>query len=92
MTDKINVIPLTAEEKRIILDKGTEMPFVGEYVNTKESGVYYCRQCGSALYRADDKFASDCGRPSFDDAIPGAVKRVDDEDGMRTEITCAHCD
>lgn len=91
MTNKINIIPLTAEEKRIILDKGTEMPFVWEYVNTKEPGTYYCRQCGAALYRSEDKFASDCGWPSFDDAIPGAIKRVDDEDGMRTEITCANC-
>lgn len=91
MTYKINITPLTAEEKRIILDKGTEMPFVWEYVNTKEPGTYYCRQCGTALYRSEDKFASDCGWPSFDDAIPGAINRVDDEDGMRTEITCANC-
>ncbi len=67
------------------------MPFTWEYVNTREAGVYYCRQCGSALYSADDKFASECGWPSFDDAVPGAVKRVDDADGMRTEIICANC-
>lgn len=91
MTDKIQVMPLSEEEKRVIIDKGTEMPFVGEYVTTKEPGTYYCRQCGAALYSSDDKFASDCGWPSFDDAIPGAVKWVDDADWMRTEITCTNC-
>ena len=70
MTDKIQVTPLNAEEKRIILDKGTEMPYTGEYHDNKRSGTYYCRQCGAALYRSDDKFDSGCGRPSFDDAIP----------------------
>lgn len=91
MTDKIQVTPLNEEEKRIIINKGTEMPFVWEYTNTKDAGTYYCRQCGTALYRSEDKFASDCGRPSFDDAIPWAVKWTDDEDGVRTEITCANC-
>ncbi len=82
---------LSAEEKRVILDKGTEMPFVGEYVHTTADGTYVCRQCGAPLYRSSDKFKSDCGWPSFDDAIEGAVHRQLDADGQRTEITCAKC-
>lgn len=82
---------LTAEEKRIIIDKGTEAPFVGEYVNNSETGVYICRQCGAVLYNSKDKFKSDCGWPSFDDEVEGAVKKSLDADGVRTEITCAKC-
>lgn len=82
---------LTDEEKRIIIDKGTEMPFTGEYVNTKETGVYVCRQCEAPLYNSKDKFESDCGWPSFDQEIPGAVKKVLDKDGIRTEIICSRC-
>ncbi|MEI7477765.1 MAG: peptide-methionine (R)-S-oxide reductase [bacterium] len=83
--------PLTPEEKYILLEKGTENPFSGEYCNYKAAGTYVCRQCGSPLYHSEDKFDSDCGRPSFDDAIPGAIHWVDDADGSRTEITCAIC-
>lgn len=82
---------LNEEEKRIILGKGTEAPFTGEYVNNKETGVYVCRQCETPLYNSKDKFESNCGWPSFDDEIEGAVKKSLDADGRRTEITCAKC-
>lgn len=82
---------LTLEEKRVIIDKGTEMPFSGEYYKNKKKGLYVCRQCEAPLYTSEDKFESDCGWPSFDDEIAGAVKRSPDGGGMRTEITCAKC-
>ncbi len=82
---------LTPEETRVIVNKGTERPFTGEYVKTKTPGTYVCRRCGAALYRSEDKFDSECGWPSFDDEVPGAVLRKPDADGQRTEILCAHC-
>lgn len=82
---------LTEEEKRVIVDKGTEMPFTGEYVNNKATGVYVCKQCNAPLYNSQDKFESTCGWPSFDAEIVGAVKSTVDADGSRTEITCANC-
>ena len=82
---------LTDEEKRIIIDKGTEAPFTGQYVNNKATGVYVCKQCENPLYNSKNKFESSCGWPSFDDEISGAVKKTMDVDGIRTEITCAKC-
>lgn len=82
---------LTKFEKHVLIDKGTERAFSGKYVATKEDGTYTCKVCDAALYTSGDKFDSHCGWPSFDDAIPGAIKEVPDADGRRTEIVCANC-
>lgn len=89
MDNKYN--PLTEEEKRVIIDKQTEVPFSGEYDNFFKDGVYVCRRCNTPLYRSNSKFDAHCGWPSFDEAIPGSVKRIPDPDGIRTEIICNHC-
>lgn len=82
---------LTPQEKQVIINKGTEMPFTGKYLNFDSEGTYVCKRCVAPLYRSNDKFESHCGWPSFDDEIPDAVKRVPDADGVRTEILCANC-
>ena len=83
--------PLNEAESYVILRKGTERAGVGEYTDNKKTGTYSCRRCNAALYKSDSKFDSNCGWPSFDDEIPGAVTRHADADGYRTEIVCANC-
>ena len=82
---------LSAEERYVIEDKGTERPFTGEYDDFFEEGVYICRRCNAELYRSDDTFDARCGWPAFDQEIPGAVNRLPDSDGQRIEIECAAC-
>jgi methionine-R-sulfoxide reductase len=83
---------LTPEESRIIVNKGTELPFTGEYNNFKIAGLFICKRCESPLYRSSDKFDSGCGWPSFDDQVDRNVKQILDADGRRTEIVCSNCD
>lgn len=88
----MNYNNLTPDEERVIVHKGTERPFTGEYNNNKEPGTYVCRRCNTPLYHSENKFNSNCGWPSFDDEIPGAVNHLPDADGRRVEIVCATCD
>lgn len=83
---------LTEFEEYVILEKGTEYAFTGEFNNHKEKGTYVCKRCGESLYNSSDKFESNCGWPSFDDEIKGAVRKTVDADGYRIEITCNNCD
>lgn len=82
---------LSDEEKRVILRKGTEMPFTGKYNDHYIKGYYCCRQCGTELYSSDSKFKSGCGWPSFDSQIGDSVERIMDADGQRVEIVCRTC-
>lgn len=82
---------LTPEEEMVIVKKGTERPFSGEYDNFWEKGAYVCRRCGAKLFKSGDKFDAHCGWPAYDDAVPGAVKSMPDPDGLRTEVECNNC-
>lgn len=89
---KMEYKKLTEFEEYVIIQKGTERPFTGEYNKNKKKGTYTCKQCGAELYHSSDKFESNCGWPSFEDEIEGAVKKTLDADGRRTEITCNNCE
>lgn len=89
--DKENWNKLTSEEQGVILQKGTEMPFTGEFNKHEGTGTFVCRQCEAPLYHSQDKFNSGCGWPAFDDEIEGAVRHETDADGRRTEILCQNC-
>lgn len=93
LTKKIDMKynPLTPQEERIIIHKGTEAPYTGPLLDNKNQGTYICRRCNNPLYSSEDKFDSRCGWPSFDDEIQGAVERKADADGRRTEILCNNC-
>lgn len=83
---------LTPDEERVILQKGTEMPFTGKYHKYDGAGTYICKRCNTPLYKSESKFDAHCGWPSFDDEISGAVKRQTDADGRRIEIICNKCE
>ena len=83
--------PLTPEEEMVIVRKGTEAPFTGEYDDFYKKGTYACRRCDQPLFSSASKFDAGCGWPAFDAFMPGSVKELPDPDGSRTEIECAHC-
>ena len=86
---------LTPEQYEICRNKGTEPPFSGEYLNTKNTGTYYCLCCGNALFNSEKKFDSGTGWPSFWDPID--VQSVSTQEDLsmsvvRTEVLCKQCD
>lgn len=85
---------LTPEEYRVLREGGTETPFSGDLLNVDHDGTFSCKVCGNSLFASDAKFDSGTGWPSFDTALPDAVKLTEDNShGMRrTEVTCARCD
>ena len=82
---------LTPQEQHIIVNKGTEAPFSGEYDNFYKDGAYICRRCNTPLFSSKSKFDAGCGWPAFDENFPKAVLRTLDRDGVRTGIECANC-
>ena len=87
----MNYNKLTTEEEKVIVYKGTEPPFTGEYDDFNNEGTFICRRCNAPLFSSKSKFDAGCGWPSFDDSLPNAIKREPDPDGIRVEIECANC-
>jgi peptide-methionine (R)-S-oxide reductase len=87
----MNYNKLTPEQERVIEDKATEAPFIGEYDNFYEDGTFICRKCNAPLFSSKSKFDAGCGWPSFDENLPNAIERVADPDGIRIEIQCTNC-
>lgn len=87
----MNYNRLTPQEEKIIINKATEAPFIGEYDNFYQDGIFICRRCNAPLFSSKSKFDAGCGWPSFDESYPNAIKRVPDPDSVRTEIECANC-
>jgi len=86
---------LSPDERRILLNQGTEAPFCGNLLDNKKTGTYVCKLCSLPLFRSDDKFDSGSGWPSFfRDYAKGHVRQLEDRShGMvRVEIRCARCD
>lgn len=90
---------LTPQEEEIIVGKGTESPFSGEYDDFYEDGVFICKRCNAPLFSSFSKFDAGCGWPAFDSEYPDSLKRIPDADpafggagGQRVEIQCANCD
>ncbi len=84
---------LSPEEYAVLREKGTEAPFSGKLLHDDRDGMYKCKVCGQDLFSSDSKFDSGTGWPSFDKAIPGSIKEIEDSShGMhRTEVVCSQC-
>jgi len=84
---------LTNAERKIIVNRGTERAFSGDYVDLYESGLYVCKACNNPLFESESKFKSNCGWPSFDDEINNSLIRIQDNSYsmQRVEICCANC-
>ncbi len=91
MNKSMKLNKLTSEEEAVIVQKGTEAPFSGEYDDFYKEGTYVCRRCNNPLFDSKAKFDAGCGWPAFDEHFKDAVVRLPDRDGSRVEIQCAKC-
>ena len=84
---------LSSEQYKILRHKGTEAPFSGKLLHSRADGTYKCMACGNPLFDSSAKFDSGTGWPSFDQALPGAIKEIPDDSlsMRRVETVCARC-